>query len=174
MTVGVSSPGWLEADFEYGGTGGPRVAVTAADAARQRELNARVSTLLRRASAVMEQRKSRSVAPFGLSLNQYVAMLWLRCNPRASNARLARWCDITPQAASALVSALQQRGLVVRDVSAAHGRLLEISLTRRGIRVLDQADRAATEVEQLYAAEFADDELKLFRDLLERSTTTLT
>ncbi len=149
------------------------MASTPADRTRQREVNARVSTLLMRAALVMEQRKAEAVAPFELTLNQYVAMLWLRCNPGISNAGLARHCGITPQACSALVAILETRGLARRGQSPAHGRLLEISLTTMGKKLADRADGAAAAVDRVYAAEFETNELERLRVLLQRASTAL-
>ncbi len=146
---------------------------TAADLARQRELNNRVSTLMMRASTVMQQRKSEAVSPFGLTLTQYVALLWLRCNPGSSNARLALWCGISPQATSVMVTGLEQRGLLVREMSQAHARLLEISLTNEGETVLDKADRAAVAVEGRYAAAMDENEIATLRRLLDRCATAM-
>lgn len=141
--------------------------------ARQREVNARLSTQISRASIALERRVAEAVQPFDLTVTQYAAMVWLRCNPGVSNARLARWCGVSPQATSSLVSALVARGLVTRKRSEAHSRLLAISLTDRGIRLCDVAERAAASIDRTYAAEFSPDERRVLAELLARAVSVL-
>lgn len=144
-----------------------------ADAARQREINTRVSTVLQHAASVMIARKAESLAPFDLTVTQYTAMLMLRCNPGASSAQLARLCRVTPQSMSVVTAALEQRGLAERAPVAIHARVLALTLTRKGQALLNKADLAARSVDARYEAEFTEDELASLRALLERARLAL-
>lgn len=144
-----------------------------ADAARQREINDRVSTLLQHAASVMVARKAEALAPFDLTVTQYTAMLMLRCNPGTSSAQLARLCRVTPQSMSVVTAALEQRGLADRAPVAIHARVLALTLTRKGNALLNKADLAARSVDARYEAEFTEDELANLRTLLERARLAL-
>lgn len=152
-----------------GGAEGIDVAASKAGSELQREINNRVSTLLQHASSVMAARKAEALLPFDLTVTQYTAMLWLRCNPGASSAQLARLCRVTPQSMSVVAAALERRGLAERAPAPIHARVLALTLTRKGGALLTKADAAARAVDDRYAAEFTPAELETFRSLLGRA-----
>jgi DNA-binding MarR family transcriptional regulator len=58
---------------------------------------------------------------------------------------------VTPQAANLIVGGLEADGLVKKRPSAAHGRILELSATPRGVRCVDAAYPLVTALEDRIA-----------------------
>lgn len=145
------------------------MAISKADAVRQREINERISTLLQHASSTMVARKTEILADFDLTPTQYTAMLMLRCNPGVSGAQLARLCRVTPQSMSVVTAALDERGLAARMPVVVHARITALVLTRKGAALLARADAAARRVDESYEREFTEAELATLRALLGRA-----
>lgn len=151
----------------------PDMASAKGQPGEEAELLARVSTRLMLATRVMEERKMLELVPFRLTVNQYSAMLWLRCNPGASNARVARWCHITPQAASTMLRQLESRGLIERGRSSGHLGMTAFTLSSSGIDLIREADAVANDVDDRLGAAFSVEEQEVFLSLLERAQQAL-
>ncbi len=107
----------------------------------------RVGYLIYRVERHLRTRLDEAVAANGVTTPQYVALSILRERNGLSNAQLARWTYVTPQAMSLVLAALEGRRLVRRRQDPRHGRVLRISLTARGQRILDECDRAMDAIE---------------------------
>ena len=68
---------------------------------------------------------------------------------------------------------LDVKGLVVREPSEVHGKVLLTRLTRSGRALAKKADKLAVEVESRLWDAFDDTERELFRSFLERAATVL-
>lgn len=117
--------------------------------------------------------KSRVLREFGLTVAQYSALMLLRYVPAASAAQLSRACLVTPQTMATIVTNLEQKGLVTREPSTLHQRVVCTRLTAGGKSVVRRADRAAKSVEQRLSAQFSAAETARLVELLGRASTTL-
>jgi DNA-binding MarR family transcriptional regulator len=108
---------------------------------------ARVGYLIYRVERRLRERLDRALAACGVTTSEYVALSILRERDGLSNAQLARWTLVTPQAMSLVISALDRRGLVRRRPDPNHRRALRVSVTARGRGVLAQCDRAMDAIE---------------------------
>jgi DNA-binding MarR family transcriptional regulator len=85
----------------------------------------------------------RAVAPFGLTHAQYSALASLRGLSRhgesPSQRRLADYTGLEPIYMSKLVRALEGNGLLDRTPDPADARAVRLTLTDRGVEVIDQA-----------------------------------
>jgi DNA-binding MarR family transcriptional regulator len=107
----------------------------------------RVGYLIYRVERHLRTRLDEAMAANGVTTPQYVALSILRERNGLSNAQLARWTYVTPQAMSLVLAALERRRLVRRRQDPHHRRVLRISLTARGLRILDECDRAMNVIE---------------------------
>lgn len=107
----------------------------------------RVGYLIYRVERHLRTRLDEALAAHGLTTPQYVALSILRDRDGLSNAQLARWTYVTPQAMSLVLAALERHRLVRRRQDPHHGRVLRISLTARGLHVLRECDRAMDVIE---------------------------
>ena len=107
----------------------------------------RVGYLIYRVERHLRTRLDQAMAAHGITTPQYVALSILRERDGLSNAQLARWTYVTPQAMSLVLAALERRRLVRRRQDPRHRRVLQVSLTARGQQILDECDRAMNIIE---------------------------
>lgn len=97
---------------------------------------------------------------FDLTPNQFLMLLRLRHLEGQSAAELARAIGVRPQSLTEIISPLAEKGLISREESPRHRRILRINLTEAGRRVLSRATRVGRQLEKeltidLSAAELA-------------------
>jgi DNA-binding MarR family transcriptional regulator len=80
--------------------------------------------------------------PLGIGLAEFVCMRNISMWPDQSNAELARRANVTPQAMSLVLRALEDRGLIARPAAVSSGRSLPARLTRKGATLLKRAEKA--------------------------------
>jgi DNA-binding MarR family transcriptional regulator len=139
----------------------------------QDEVASRLGSYVKRAEQALMAEKSRVLREHGLTVAQYSALMLLRYVPEASAAQLSRACLVTPQTMATILSNLEQKGLVSREPSALHQRVLSTQLTATGTSVVRKADHAAKNVEERLSAQFTADERDQLKGLLDRVVTTL-
>jgi len=71
----------------------------------------------------------------------------LGARPGLSNAQLARRALMTPQAMIEILSKLENRGLVRREVDPSHARILRAELTGAGNDLLAEANPAINSIQ---------------------------
>jgi len=102
---------------------------------------------------------------FDLTPVQYM-VLSLSSNERSpSSADLARRTQMTPQSMNELIAALHRKGLVRRREHPDNKRILQVSLTKDGARLLAQCDRHIDRMEQGIFSCLNEKELGAFRRL---------
>ena len=89
-----------------------------------------------------------ALQPFALSGTEYGALVFVDRNPGTSNADLARFLFITPQALGRLTAQLHARGLLVRHADEAVGRRRPLALTSAGTRAVREAEPAVERAQQ--------------------------
>ena len=107
----------------------------------------RVGYLIYRVERQLRTRLDEAMTANGVTTPQYIALSILRERDGLSNAQLARWTYVTPQAMSLVLAALERRHLVRRRQDPRHRRVLRTSLTARGLRILHECDRSMDIIE---------------------------
>lgn len=127
-----------------------------------------VGYALKQAAAALRGAMDTALRPLGLTVPQYACLELLGSSPGLSAAELARGAFVTRQSMHAVLTGLEQRGLLARPPAAPRGRALPTQLTERGVAVLDEASRAVARVEQRMVGALAstDDVARLHRDLV--------
>jgi DNA-binding MarR family transcriptional regulator len=110
---------------------------------------------------------------FGLTVAQYTALSVLEARGPLSNAQLARRSFVTPQAMNEIIAAMARKEMVVREPDARHGRIVRISLTRPGARVLRRCDEAARGVEEAMLAGLPRTKRTLLLEMLRECVAAL-
>lgn len=98
--------------------------------------------LLYQMMAALRPHVNAELRPLGIGLAEFVCMRNLSMWPDRSNAELARRANVTPQAMSLVLRALQDRGLIARPEALSSGRSLPARLTRKGVALLKRAESA--------------------------------
>lgn len=125
---------------------------------------ARVGYLIARADRGVRRGVATRIASHDLSLPQYTALSLLRERGGLSNAQLARRIFVTPQSMAAVISSLEERGLIARTPAA--GRVLSTELTDAGRVLLSRCDALVDAYERELLAELSPRQLSALRQAL--------
>jgi DNA-binding MarR family transcriptional regulator len=142
-------------------------------AALEAEIAFRLGHAIKRAEQALMAEKSGALREFDLTVPQYSALLVLSYKPGASGAQLARSCVVTPQTMATVLSNLEAKGLIEREPSTVHQRVLVTRLTRTGHSLLKRADARARVIEERLSEAFEPAEREQLRELLERAIKAL-
>ena len=126
----------------------------------------RIGLHVKLAEQAMMSAKAEALRPFDLTVAQYGAMLSLYYVPGQSPSQLARAVAVTPQTMGA-------KSLVTRKPSKLHRKVLVVTLTPKGEKLLVKADAAARAVEERIGQAFSADERAQLRELLKRVSAAL-
>jgi len=107
--------------------------------------------LLRQAQAATRLTMERSLADLGVTPPQFVVLTMLKAYPGLSGADLARVALLTPQTVGVIIRNLERDGAIRKSPHPVHGRVLQWTLTRRGIALLGKCRRHVMAVERRLA-----------------------
>jgi DNA-binding MarR family transcriptional regulator len=108
--------------------------------------------LLRQAQAVARLTLERALGEFGLTVPQFVVLTMLKAYPGLSGADLARVALLTPQTVGVIIRNLERDGAIRMTPHPVHGRVLQWTLTRRGLTLLEKCRRHALALERRLGA----------------------
>lgn len=100
---------------------------------------ATIGFALKLAQQALRTHLDAELQQIGLTTSQYAALNFLKVEPGASNAALARRAFVTPQSMQAILVALERAGLISRTPHPEHGRVQTTELTPRGCDALEAA-----------------------------------
>jgi DNA-binding MarR family transcriptional regulator len=138
-----------------------------------RGVDGRTGYLLRQAWQAFGGAMEEALRAHGLTGAQYAALSVLARDPGLSGAELARACNTSPQAMNGVLAALEGEDLIERHPHPTHGRILQVTLTRRGERRLDAATPAVRRLEKAVEADVAPRELAAVKRWLVASAERL-
>jgi DNA-binding MarR family transcriptional regulator len=118
-----------------------------------------IAYLIGRLDRALKRQFKVLLDPSGLTLGQYTALSIFQSSGKLSNAKLAERIMVSPQAANELVKVMDENGWIVRKPDPHHGRIINISLTPEGKRLLKQCDKAALSLEEQMTSQLAPDEI---------------
>ncbi|MFD0486935.1 MarR family winged helix-turn-helix transcriptional regulator [Saccharopolyspora spinosporotrichia] len=132
----------------------------------QADVRNRAGYQVKRAQQALHQACERRLRPLGLSMSKYAVLHALDGEPGISSAELARRCFVTRQSLQDVLGGLRGAGLVAVAESATGGRARPVTLTGAGERLLGEADRAVSEVEERMLAGIGPDDRRRLVELL--------
>lgn len=124
--------------------------------------------LLKQLQSALRMHVDEALGPIHLTMAEVSVLAELSVAPHRSNAELARAAFITPQSMIAMLSALERRGLVVREPNPGGGRAMPAQLTEEGSKQLLQFHLVMRQVEGKLLASISQDEQTHLRWLLKR------
>ncbi len=108
------------------------------------------------------RRYKAALSPIGLKPRPTAALMQLRREGPISQQALAESLDIDPANLVAVLNQLEHEGLATRRRDPADRRRHVVEITKRGVKRLDQVERAISEVEDaLFSALDPDERLQL-------------
>ncbi len=108
--------------------------------------------LLRQASAASRLTLERALVELGATPPQFVVLTMLKAYPGLSGADLARVALLTPQTVGVIIRNLERDGAIKMTPHPVHGRVLQWTLTRRGLALLEKCRKHAMALERRLAA----------------------
>ncbi len=107
-----------------------------------------VAYMVGRLERALRQQFRKALEPMGLTLGQYTALSVFCSSGRLSNAKLAERTMVSPQAANELIKGMEASGWIVRQPDPNHGRIIQISLTKEGKRLLLRCNKVIAKIER--------------------------
>jgi DNA-binding MarR family transcriptional regulator len=134
----------------------------------------RVTYLVKRLELAVRGEIESLMRPLGLTTHQYTALSVLARHPGLSSAQLARRSFVSPQAANSIVGTMERKGLIVREADPLNRRILRMSLTEAGEKVLQAGDQLLDELEDRMFTGLRSAEIGRFTVMLESCLNALT
>lgn len=133
----------------------------------------RISYVLGRLDRGLRHHLDAALQPYDVTTPQFTALSVLRRRGALSNAQLARRSLITPQSMLSVLQALERKGLIEREPSPDHRRVLSTRLTAAGEQQLTRCDAAIDAVEKRLLADFSAAERNMLLALATRGVRNL-
>jgi DNA-binding MarR family transcriptional regulator len=131
-------------------------------------LGHQVAMHLRAASAHLRRRSNLAFAPFGMTTDQYVVLTVLTEQGEATQQELVRRCSSDTATMGAMLSLLEDKGLITRSPHPRDGRARSVKLTRKGKALAGEMWRGSSEVRTGLASHFTEAELRALIGFLDR------
>ncbi|NJP91830.1 MarR family transcriptional regulator [Nonomuraea sp. FMUSA5-5] len=132
-----------------------------------------VCTRIRRAEQALMAHHESVLRGYELTMTQYTVLLTLSRGGGMSGAQLARACGVTQQSMATVLTGMQNKGLINRQPSPVHAKVMIATLTPAGRSLLDRAYQEVIVLERALTDRFTPDERELFCEFLDRATATL-
>ncbi len=107
-----------------------------------------------------------------ITAGQYMVLNLIVHHEPVSSADLARRANMTAQSMGEFIKALESKGLLERRADASNRRVIQISSTAAGRKVLVQAEARVDQIEREFFACLSGEEVASLRMLLNRVRTT--
>lgn len=130
---------------------------------------ARTVYLIKRIETEVTARMNKALTEYDITLSQFIILNFVQDNPDdLSSAQLSRRFKMTPQSMNEVVTILQRKDLLLKNVDADNKRVLRISLTEKGIDTLKQCNTTIDALENELFEGFTEGDLGVFRNFMGR------
>jgi DNA-binding MarR family transcriptional regulator len=128
---------------------------------------ARTVYLIKRIETEVTCQMNKALSDFGITLSQFIVLNFVNDNQTdLSSAQLSRRFKMTPQSMNETVSLLQTKEFILKNADLENKRILRISLTEKGLSILEQCNAAIDVVENELFATLSEAELDILRLLI--------
>ena len=128
---------------------------------------ARTIYLIKRVETEVTAQMNKALTDFGITLSQFIVLNFVNDNQTdLSSAQLSRRFKMTPQSMNETVTLLQLKDLIIKNADVENKRILRISLTEKGVALLNSCNLAIDEVEKGLFSTLSASELDVLRLLL--------
>ena len=127
---------------------------------------ARISYVIKRLEVAIRARLDLIAREHEITTMQYLALSVLNTHPGMSSAQLAVRSFVTPQSANQMVAALERGGFIVRQPDEINRRILRISLTDKGHKLLAEWDEVVDVFERAMLGDMSKPEQLEMRRLI--------
>jgi DNA-binding MarR family transcriptional regulator len=128
--------------------------------------------VLRTAYLNLHRRSDAVFAEFGITADQFVLLATLGRGQATTQRELAARMPSDPSTVRAMLVLLENQGLVMREPHPADARARTVSLTKAGVRTLQQAFVAGQEIRDEMVKSLSLHETRVLLSLLRRISKT--
>jgi DNA-binding MarR family transcriptional regulator len=129
--------------------------------------------LLRQAAGASRLTLERALSELGVTPPQFLVLTMLKAYPGLSGADLARVAMLTPQTVGVIIRNLERDGAIRMTPHPVHGRVLQWTLTKRGLSLLERCRKHALALERRLAAGLSGREQAVVRRWLAKIAADL-
>jgi len=130
-------------------------------------MSSRTVYLIKRIETEITAQMNRALSDFGITLSQFIVLNFVQDNPSdLSSAQLSRRFKMTPQSMNETVALLELKALILKNADVENKKILRISLTEKGINLLNQCNSSIDEIEQSLFSTLSETELDTLRGLI--------
>ena len=128
---------------------------------------ARTVYLIKRIETEVTAKMNKALTGFDVTLSQFIVLNFVNDNIHdLSSAQLSRRFNMTPQSMNEVVTTLQRKELIEKNVDADNKRILRISLTEKGQDLLKICNETIDAVEKDLFGKLSDTDLETLRGLI--------
>lgn len=135
--------------------------------------NASVLLLVKRVQMIVRALIEDALRDEGLTAMQYTALTLLEQRGPMASAELARRCFVKPQTMHEILGGYERRGLVHKEIGSNNRRVLLVSLTEEGKKLLIRCQPAFRELEECMLQDMSPGQRIVFRESLQHSYALL-
>ncbi|WP_316365600.1 MarR family winged helix-turn-helix transcriptional regulator [Candidatus Thiodiazotropha sp. CDECU1] len=132
-----------------------------------------VAYMVGRLDRALRRSFRKALDPMGLTIGQYTALSVFCSSGKLSNAKLAERTMVSPQAANELIKGMEKNGWIIRKPDPNHGRIIHISLTSEGKRLLARCNQVISQLERQMLHGLNDKEIKALHGKLRNAVGIL-
>lgn len=130
-------------------------------------MSARTVYLIKRIETEVTAKMNKALTEYDVTLSQFTVLNFVNDNPNdLSSAQLSRRFSMTPQSMNEVVTTLQRKELIEKNIDADNKRILRISLTDKGLDILKQCNEKIDAVEKDLFGGLSTANLQTFRGLI--------
>ena len=130
-------------------------------------MSARTVYLIKRIETEVTAKMNKALTEYDVTLAQFTVLNFVNDNPNdLSSAQLSRRFSMTPQSMNEVVTTLQRKELIEKNIDADNNRILRISLTDKGLDILKQCNEKIDVVEKDLFGGLSTADLQTFRGLI--------
>lgn len=135
-------------------------------------VSARAFFYVQQVEQLARRRIDQCLQAESITAGQYMVMNLLAHHEPVTSADLARRSNITAQSMGEFIKALEVKGLIERRSDASNRRVMQISSTAAGRKMLAQCEASVDQAEREFFACLSGEEQATLRMLLSRVRTT--
>lgn len=129
--------------------------------------------MIKRAEIEVTSRMARALEEYAITPIQFTVLYFVDYDKGdLSSAQLSRRFSMTPQSMNELVAVLEKKKLLKKTLDPAHRRILRISLTAKGKKLLNDCNTALDLMEKTLLKGLSDKETQTLRNLIGRILET--
>ncbi|MDX2047259.1 MAG: MarR family transcriptional regulator [Chitinophagaceae bacterium] len=130
-------------------------------------MNPRMLYLIKRAEIEVTSRMGRALEQYDITPIQFTVLYFVDYDKGdLSSAQLSRRFSMTPQSMNELVTVLERKKLLKKSVDPSHKRILRLSLTAKGKKLLQDCNTALDIMEEILLKGLSAGETSTLRNLI--------